>query len=219
MVYGNLIPTIKSKYKADAERGKSKLLSPNPDRIKYVTEILQALADRKITFANVMRMDRKKLRKLSEQGYVKLKFGRYDQARKIFEILCFVDHKNFFHHLALAGAYHKLKKPLDAVFQYSECLKYDGDNTNALVNRGEIYLRHNNYKKAAEDFRTAILKDKAGRDIFANRARSLVIAIKRSLARAKGQSKVALPNSPGKRQKIKPSVLMSKRNRKSLKKR
>ncbi|EKD52320.1 MAG: hypothetical protein ACD_62C00058G0006 [uncultured bacterium] len=213
-----LIPTISSKNKKiDPDKIKSKLLSPNPKRIKYITDILAALSENKITFASVTRMDRKKMRSLAEQGYIKLKHGRYDEARKIFEILTFVDHKNYFHHLALGGAYHKMKKYLDAAFQYGECLKYDSENINALVNRGEIFLKHKNYKKAAEDFRSAILLDKTGRDVFSNRARSLVIAIRRSLARDKGKQNVALPENPSKRKKLKPAVLMSKKPTKQKK--
>lgn len=214
----DLIPTIKSKHQLDPEKGKSKLLSPNPARVKYVTELLSALAENKITFATVMRMDKKKLKQLAEQGYTKLKFGRYNDARKVFEILAFVDHKNYFYHLALAGAYQKMKKYLDAAFQYTECLKYDPNNTNALVNRGEIFLKHKNFKKAAEDFRAAIMLDKEGRDVFANRARSLVIAIKRSIARQKGEKDVKLPNNPSRRKKIKPVSLLSRaKTRKSKK--
>jgi len=218
MVEGKLIPTISSKNSIDPEKIRSKLLSPNPNRIKYVTEILAALSENKITFASVMRMDRKKIRMLAEQGYLKLKHGRFDESRKIFEILTFIDHKNYFHHLALGGAYHKMKQYLDAAFQYTECLKYDPENTNALVNRGEIFLKHKNYKKAAEDFRSAILQDNTGKDIFSNRARSLVIAIKRSLAKDKGKKNFILPDSPSKRKKVKPHVLLSKKTTKRLKK-
>jgi tetratricopeptide (TPR) repeat protein len=216
MVDGKIIPTISSKNRIDPEKIRSKLLSPNPKRIKYITDILGALSENKITFASVMQLDRKKMRTLAEQGYIKLKHGRYDEARKVFEILCFVDHKNYFHHLALGGAYHKLRKYLDAAFQYTECLKYDPENTNALVNRGEIFLKHKNYKKAAEDFRSAIIIDQEGQDLFSNRARSLVIAIKRSLAREKGKKNVTLPQSPSRRRKIKPKVLMSPKARKKL---
>lgn len=195
----------------DPDRGKSQLRSPNPERIKFITEILSALAADKITLAQVTNMDRKKMRLLAEQGYVKLKHGRYKEAKQIFEILTFVDHKNFFHHLALGGAYHRLKKYFDALFEYTKCLKLDAENTNALVNRGEIFLKHKNYKRAAEDFRTAITLDKKGRDLFANRARSLVIAIKRSLAKEKGMSKASqLPqSSPIQRKKIAPLSLLS----------
>lgn len=210
---------ISTNKKFDPERGRSQLMSPNPNRVKFLTELLAALTDGKITFAQVAKLDRKKMKQLAEQGYVKLKHGRFDEARKVFEILTFVDHKNYFHHLALGGAYQKLKKYLDAVFQYTECLKYDPENTNALVNRGEVFLRHKNYKKAAEDFRQAIVADKSGRDVFANRARSLVIAIKRSLAKAKGESKATkLPaSSPIQRRTVAPLSLLGKSDAKPAK--
>ncbi len=200
---------ISNTEKGRGDRGKSKLLSPEPLRKKYMTELLNALAENKLSIADVTKMDRKKMKSLAEQGYIKLKHGRYEDARKIFEILTFIDNKNFFHHLALGGAYHKLKKFLDAVFQYTECLKYDPSNTNAMVNRGEIFFKHKNFKRAANDFRSAIETDKVGRDLFANRARSLVIAIKRSLAKQKGQL-VKLPESPGKRVKVAPLALLGK---------
>jgi type III secretion system low calcium response chaperone LcrH/SycD len=220
MVEENALEALQSDKKYDPERGKSKLISPDPFRKKFVTEILVGLSERKLTYASVMRMNRKRLRQIAEQGYTKLKHGRYEEARKIFEILTFIDHKNFFYHLALGGTYQKLKKFLDAAFQYTECLKYSPDNTNALVNRGEVFLRHKNYKKAAEDFRAAIMNDKEGKDTFSNRARSLVIAIKRCIAKDKGQKTIKLPNSPSRRRKIKPLQLMSsKRKKRSNKKR
>ncbi len=185
--------------------------SPNPVRVRFLTEILSQLSESKLSFASVTNLDRKKMKLLADQGYVKLKHGRYEEARQIFEILCFVDHKNYFHHLALGGAYQKLKRFLDAVFQYTECLKYDPINTNALVNRGEIFLRHKNYKRAAEDFRAAIATDRDGKDFFANRARSLVLAIKRILAKDKGQP-VKLIDSPIKRKKISPLKLVGNKS-------
>lgn len=177
--------TIRESLEARMDKGKSKMLSPDPVRKKFITELLLAFGNRKISFAELTKLDPKKVRQVSEMGLVKLKHGRAEEARRIFEVLSFIDHKNSFHHLALAAAYQKLKKNVDAIFQYGEVLKYDPRNINAIVNRGEIYLRMKNYRKAAEDFREAILIDKRGLDPFANRARSLVVAIKRSIERDK----------------------------------
>jgi len=177
--------SIKGAGKDTAEKGKSKLVSPNPGRMKYVTELLHAFSNRKISFAGLVGLEQKKIKQVAEMGYVKLRHGRFEEARKIFEVLTFIDHKNFFHHLALAGAYQKLKKYVDAIFQYSEAIKIDPKNLNAFVNRGEVYLRNRNYRRAAEDFREAILLDQRGKDRFSNRARSLVIAIKRSMQKDK----------------------------------
>ncbi len=167
------------------QAGKSKLLSPHPKKVKYVTEMLHAFSTRQISFSELVKLDPKKIQQISEMGFVKLRNGRYKEARKIFEILTFIDHKNYFHHLALGGAYQKLKLFVDALFQYGQVLKLDSKNVNAYVNRGEIYLRMKNYRRAAEDFREAILLDQEGKNKFSNRARSLVVAIKRSMARDK----------------------------------
>jgi len=194
-----------------AGKGQNKLLSPAPEFKKYITELLHAFADRRLSFAELTNLDIKKVKQVSEMGYIKLKHGRYKEAVEIFEVLTFVDHKNYFHHLALAGAYQKLKKFTDAIFQYSEALKVDPKNVNAYVNRGEVYLRLKNFRKAAEDFREAILIDTTGKDRFANRARSLVIAIKRSLAKEKElKEKGALKQVPSK--KISPLGLMRPQN-------
>jgi tetratricopeptide (TPR) repeat protein len=75
----------------------------------------------------------------------------------------------------------KKKRPVEAILEYTRALQINGKDISTLVNRGEIYLRHRNFKKAAEDFKNAILLDMSGRNLWANRARSLVIALKRSM--------------------------------------
>ncbi len=55
---------------------------------------------------------------------------------------------------------------------------------------------HKNFKKAAEDFRTAILLDPLGKNMYANRARSLVIAIKRNLQMQKALPKAKKGKTP-----------------------
>ena len=85
-----------------------------------------------------------------------------------------------------SSIYQKQKQYVDAVVEYTQALRLSPQDAASLVNRGEIYLRHRNYRKAAQDFRSAILLDAAGRNLWSNRARSLVIAIKRSMEMKKG---------------------------------
>ncbi|MBI4223517.1 MAG: hypothetical protein HY609_01155, partial [Deltaproteobacteria bacterium] len=82
----------------------------------------------------------------------------------------------------------KKRRPVEAIYEYSTALSVNAKDIVSFVNRGEIYLRHKNYRRAAEDFRSAILLDLKGRSLWANRARSLVIAIKRQME-AKGRVK------------------------------
>lgn len=163
------------------ERAKSKLIDPTPQRKKYVIELLYKYLTNQISYSQLAGIPQKDLYHLSEIGHVKLTHGRLDEAKKIFECLVKIDHKNPFYHACLGAVAQKASKFVDAVYEYSEALKLKKDDVLALVNRGEIYLIHKNFKKAAEDFRSAILLDPLGKNKYANRARSLVIAIKRNL--------------------------------------
>ncbi|MCB1215445.1 MAG: hypothetical protein KDK66_08215 [Deltaproteobacteria bacterium] len=174
----------------DAEsKGQSKLVDPTPQRKKYVTDLLFRFFSNQISYAQLAGLNQKELFQLAETGHIKLKHGRIDEAKQIFEALVKLDHKNPFYHACLGGTYQKMQQYVKAVYEYSETLNLKKNDLPSRVNRGEIYLKHKNFKKAAEDFRAAILADPAGKDIYANRARSLVIAIKRNLQKARPPKK------------------------------
>lgn len=164
---------------SDEEKGK--VLDPNPERRRYVTEVFYKFISHKISAADLINLSKKKLSRLSEIGYVKYKYGRYPEALQIFRALATLESMNPYYHTALGGVYQKMGKFVDSVVSYTKALRLSAKEICPHVNRGEIYLRHKNYRKAAEDFRNAILLDPNGRNLWSNRARSLVIALKRSL--------------------------------------
>lgn len=153
----------------------------DPARRKRLLEKLYAFLEDRISLAELKGIKREQLYLLAEMGHVKLKHGRVEEAEKIFQALILLDHRNSYFHAAMGAVHQKRRRPVEAIFEYSTALSINAKDITALVNRGEIYLRHKNYRKAAEDFRSAILLDMSGRNLWANRARSLVIAIKRSM--------------------------------------
>lgn len=163
------------------EEEKGRILDPNPERRRYLTELFFKFIANKISAADLVGVPKKKLSRLAEIGYVKYKYGRYPEARRIFKTLATLDNLNAYYYTALGGVYQKLGKYVDSVMAYTRAAQLNPKDVCPYVNRGEIYLKHRNYKKAAEDFRNAILLDPHGRNLWANRARSLVIALKRSL--------------------------------------
>ncbi len=179
------------------ERAKSKLIDPTPQRKKFVIELLYKFLTNQISYSQLAGIPQKDLFVLAEMGHIKLIHGRLEEAKKIFDCLVKIDHKNPLYHANLGSIAQKSSKFVDAVYEYSEALKLKKDDVPSLVNRGEIYLIHKNFKKAAEDFRSAILLDPLGKNKYANRARSLVIAIKRSLQLAKEKPAASrLPKGP-----------------------
>lgn len=163
------------------DRAQSKIQDPTPGRRKYVIDLLYQYLSDQISLAQLTGIPQKDLYALAEVGHVKLRHGRIREAQQIFTCLTNVDKKNPFFHSALGCAYQKMRKYVEAVLEYSRAIDLKRDDFPSVVNRGEIYLIKKNYKKAAEDFRAAILLDPNGKNLHANRARSLVIAIKRNL--------------------------------------
>ncbi len=157
------------------------ILDPNPQRRKKLLEKFNALLEDKISLAELKGIRREQLYLLAEAGHVKLKHGRIEEAEKLFQALILLDHRNAYFHAAMGAVHQKRKRPVEAIYEYTTALSINAKDIVSFVNRGEIYLRHKNYKKAAQDFRNAILLDMQGRSLWANRARSLVIAIKRQV--------------------------------------
>lgn len=160
---------------------RTQIIDPTPDRIKHLTEVLHAFLNDKISLAELKGITKDQLLVLSEAGYVKFKHGRIEEAEKIFQGLILLDHRNAYFHAMMGAINQRKDRPIEAIMEYSLAVKIDVKDINSFVNRGEIYLKHKNYRKAAEDFRAAILLDPKGLNLWANRARSLVIAIKRSI--------------------------------------
>lgn len=163
----------------DEEKGR--VLDPNPERRRYLTEVFYKFISHKISVADLAGLSKKKLGRLAEVGYVKYKYGRYQEALEIFKTLSVLESATPYYHTALGGVYQKLGQFVDSVVSYTHAIRLNPRDVCPHVNRGEIYLRHRNYRKAADDFRGAILLDPQGKNLWANRARSLVIALKRGL--------------------------------------
>lgn len=159
----------------------TQIVDPTPQRKKRLTEIMLRFMQDKISLAELKGMKKSDLYKLAETGFIKMKHGRLDEAHKIFQALILLDHRNAYFHAMMGSVHQKREHVVEAIVEYTQALQINPQDLASLVNRGEIYLRNKNYRKAAEDFKKAILADMHGGNLWANRARSLVIAIKRSL--------------------------------------
>lgn len=157
------------------------IIDPTPARRKHLTDVLMAFLEDKVSLAELKGITRDQLFQLSESGFVKFKHGRLEEAEEIFQGLIILDHRNAYFHAMMGAVHQKRDRPIEAIMEYSQALKINTHDVASYVNRGEIFLRYKNYRKAAEDFRNAILLDMSGANLWANRARSLVIAIKRSI--------------------------------------
>jgi len=160
------------------------IADPTPTRKKRLLEIFNKFLEDKVCVAELKKIGKDKLYMLAEAGWIKLKHGRVDEAEKIYKSLIILDHRNAYFHSVMGAIHQKKKRPVEAILEYSRAVQINRKDISSFVNRGELYLRHKNFKKAAEDFKTAILLDMSGRNLWANRARSLVIALKRTIGKS-----------------------------------
>jgi tetratricopeptide (TPR) repeat protein len=174
------------------------LLSPDPERRRRLIELLNAFLEDKVSLAELKGISREKLFLLADAGYVKFKHGRVDEAERIYQALIVLDHRNAHYHSVMGAIHQKKERPVEAILEYTRAIQIDKGDISSHVNRGEIYLRHRNFRKAAEDFRQAIVMDSSGRNLWANRSRSLVIALKRSLEAQKRAGAPAQRHAPSK---------------------
>ena len=165
----------------EKEGKRTQIIDPTPRRRKHLIEVFQAFVEDKLSLAELKGITREQLFQLADAGHVKFRHGRLDEAERIYQGLILLDHRNAYFHAMMGAIHQKRDRPIEAIMEYSQSLKLNSKDLSSYVNRGEIYLRHKNYRKAAEDFRSAILLDMSGINLWANRARSLVIAIKRSM--------------------------------------
>lgn len=171
-------------------------VGPDAARRKRLVELLQRFLEDKISLAELKGIGRDKLFLLAEAGYVKFKHGRIEEAEKIYQALVMLDHRNAYYHSVMGAIHQKKGRPVEAILEYTRAIQIDEEDLSCYVNRGEIYLRHKNFRKAAEDFRQAIVLDSSGQNLWANRARSLVIALKRALETQKKGTRPQFRPSP-----------------------
>lgn len=161
-----------------AQRETKPIVDPTPARRKRLTDLLDRFFNDEVSMAELKGHSKEQLFSLAETGYIKFKHGRIPQAEKIYQALIVLDHRNAYFHAVMGAIHQKQKRPVEAILEFSRAVSLNKKDVASFVNRGELYLRHRNYRRAAEDFRQAIVLDASGANLWANRARSLVIALK-----------------------------------------
>src|SRR3989338_9377165 len=96
-----------------SEEEKGRVLDPNPERRRHLTEVFYKFLSHKISLADLMRLPKKRLSRLAEVAYVKYKYGRYPEALQIFRMLATLESTNTYYHTALGGVYQKLGQFVD----------------------------------------------------------------------------------------------------------
>jgi tetratricopeptide (TPR) repeat protein len=137
-----------------------------------------------ITPAEFIGLMPNQLYRIARVGYQLLNSGRLEEAKKVYQGLVAADPCNSVFHCHLAAVHHRLGESLEAVAEYSEALRFNIANSEALAGRGEIYLNQGRCEEGIKDLTDALKLDPQGERATTIRARSLLLAIKQETEKA-----------------------------------
>jgi len=146
--------------------------------VEIPPEMAERLIYGDINLAEFLGLTRGTLYAIAGVGYQMLTSGKLEQAQQIYQGLVAADPYDSVFHCHLAAAHHKLGDFEKALEEYSESLKYNRANIDALAGRGEIYFNRGHLSDAVKDLKSAIDLDPQGKLASTVRARAIIVALK-----------------------------------------
>ena len=174
-------------------------------------DILPRLLRGDVSPGQAVGLDAEQTAALMKTGHTLFEHGRLDSARDIFAGLAVLDPGNAYVHGMLGAISQQAGDWNAAIAHYGRCLELSPDDPQAWVNRGEILLRAGQLDPAVADLKEAILRDPAGRNPAANRARVLVAMVQDTLKAAQEKGIEGVQEARGKLQAYLDSVTGSAR--------
>jgi len=178
-----------SKKSQDAEsKMNEKKTPPSPEALQQLERELEAITPEQeeeakklyekfskgeLNWAALWDVHPEEMAALAEQGYLKFKRGKFDDAEMIFKGLSAINDQNSYYHTMLGAIYQKLEKFADALAEYTIAIEINPNDITAFVNRGEIYSKMGYFEEPLEDFEKAIALDETEKNPWAIRAKHL----------------------------------------------
>src|SRR5262245_50025495 len=134
------------------------------------------LARGEIILAEVLGLDRDSLYEIAHLGFRLLSSGKLQEAKQIYTGLVAADPYDSVFHCHLGAVHHRLHETEAAYEQYTEALKFNHANIDALVGRGELQLEEGKFAGALADLKRAIEIDPSVTRPSLVRARALLHA-------------------------------------------
>jgi Flp pilus assembly protein TadD len=154
-------------------------------------EQLESFIKGEVTLAELEGIDGESQQKVAQLGYRLLTAGRLADARALFEGLVALNPKEPYFLLAAGAVAQKEERWDDAERWYSLALDRAPEGAVALANRGEVRVMKGDIDGAAPDLMAAVKQDPQGKEPTTQRARGLLLEIKRQLDEARTPAKKA----------------------------
>ena len=106
------------------------------------------LEDACIIFGKILEINPQDVDSLINLGIAYYELNKFDQALNYLNQAKDLNNRKDEVYFILALISEKNKNTENAIFNYNESIKYNSNNSDALINLGNIYLQNNNYDNA-----------------------------------------------------------------------
>jgi tetratricopeptide (TPR) repeat protein len=140
--------------------------------------VAEAVIKGEITLGQFLGIPREELYRWADMGYRLLQAGSAQQAVQIFQGLVAASPMDAVFHAQLGAAYMTLERFDEAFEAFSLALQFNEGHVDALVGRGELYLRRGQVPEALADLGRAIQRDPGLKRRATQRAHATLLALK-----------------------------------------
>lgn len=147
-----------------------------------------------VTLGEFLKMPQATLYRWATTAHQIMQAGKTAQALDIFKGLVAASPYDSVLHCQVGAAYMTLERFDEAFNAFEQSLKFNADNGDALVGRGEIFLRRGNVPAALKDFSRAIQNDPSLQRRSTQRARGTLLALKQQAERVQGSGGPSAPS-------------------------
>ena len=141
-------------------------------------ELAEKLLKGELTLGEFVGLKREVLYQIAQVGYQMLALGNHAEAKQIYLGLVAAAPYDSVFHCHLACVYHQLGDLERALDEYTEALRFNRANADALAGRGELYLRRGQVAESMIDLQAAIECDPQGKRGATIRARAILLTLK-----------------------------------------
>ena len=150
----------------------------NPPEVRIPEELSTRLVNGEINLGQFLGLSRSAQYAIAQLADNLLASGQYQRSKQIFQGLVAADPFDSVFHCHLAATYQRLDQREEALTAFTNALKFNKSNVDALAGRGEVYLMLGKPQEAVQDLTRAVSLDPKGERASTVRARAILLTLK-----------------------------------------
>lgn len=160
--------------------------TPDWEKVVYTPERKAMLERGEMNLRQYNAVSTPEMLQMALVGFRMYENGKYADAEALFRGLIMLEPTEAYYFTALGAVYLAQDIYDGAKVNFDQAILLNPKELAAFVNRGEVHLRMGNIMEAAEDFKSAVDLDPAGKDPLTVRARVLAAAALEMVEKSQG---------------------------------